>query len=161
MANTNKSILTHIHLGASGPIISRVEGHAEDKTLATSTKITSTVTTDAITTTYKTLTTNTKVFSYFFVPTVDLSLVTSKHWDKTNFLAFLTQHLIIVDAAKQLAAKMQDYFSLDFAIGAQLDILGELVGVSRYVNFEPSVDSPTLDDATYRFCIKAKIAQNQ
>ena len=111
--------------------------------------------------TNKTLTTNTKVFSYFFVPSIDLTLVTSKHWDKTNFLAFLTQHLIIVDAAKQLSAKMQDYFNLETAIGTQLDVLGELVGVSRYLNFEPSVDSPTLDDTIYRFCIKAKSAQNQ
>ena len=109
----------------------------------------------------KHLTTNTKTFTYCFIPEIDITLVTSKHWDKTNFLAFLTQHLIIVDAAKQLATKMQDYYNVETAVGTQLDILGELVGVSRYVNFEPSVDSPTLDDTTYRFCIKAKIAQNQ
>jgi hypothetical protein len=53
-------------------------------------------------------------------------------------------------------------FDLDVAIGAQLDALGDIAGIGRTVNFQPSGGvSPTLDDDTYRLLIKAKIAQNQ
>jgi hypothetical protein len=53
-------------------------------------------------------------------------------------------------------------FDLDWAVGPQLDILGEWIGAARTVPFQPSDGvSPVLTDADYRIFLKAKIAQNQ
>ena len=52
-------------------------------------------------------------------------------------------------------------FDLDVAVGQQLDTIGRLVGVRRLLDFVPSGgESPLLDDATYRFLIKATIIKN-
>jgi hypothetical protein len=52
-------------------------------------------------------------------------------------------------------------FDLDVAVGVQLDTIGRLVGVKRLLEFVPSGgESPLLDDATYRFLIKAAIIKN-
>ena len=54
-----------------------------------------------------------------------------------------------------------DAFNLDTAVGAQLDIIGRIVGVGRTLSFYPSGgESPVLDDDTYRLVIKARIVQN-
>ena len=46
--------------------------------------------------------------------------------------------------------------------GAQLDIIGQIVGQSRTMTFQPSDSvSPILDDTTYRTLLLAKIALNQ
>ncbi len=46
--------------------------------------------------------------------------------------------------------------------GAQLDIIGQIVGQSRIMTFQPSNGiSPILGDEIYRMLLKAKIAQNQ
>jgi hypothetical protein len=53
-------------------------------------------------------------------------------------------------------------FDLPQASGAQLDIMGTIVGVSRTVPFQPSNSvSPVLDDATYRILLQASIFNNQ
>lgn len=53
------------------------------------------------------------------------------------------------------------HFALDEAIGAQLDRLGEVVGRSRILQFQPESRSALLDDDNYRLIIKTKILQNQ
>lgn len=79
---------------------------------------------------------------------------------KTNaFLQFLLQKF---DDASQCLVSMDLAFDLDFAVGAQLDALGVIVGANRTVGFQPSGGvSPILDDATYRIYIKYKIVANQ
>lgn len=52
-------------------------------------------------------------------------------------------------------------FILDTAVGAQLDVIGRIVGVERLLNFYPSGgESPLMDDDTYRTVIKARIVQD-
>lgn len=51
-------------------------------------------------------------------------------------------------------------FDVDTAKETQLDVLGQVVGVSRITQFQPSEDSAIMDDETYRLCIKAKIIKN-
>lgn len=53
-------------------------------------------------------------------------------------------------------------FDLDTATGAQLDILGQIIGVSRIVPFKPTspTDSSTLDDTTYRVLLRATLGAN-
>ena len=90
-----------------------------------------------------------------------IKLVTSKHYDKPKFIAWLTENLIPPDDATTVINSLQSDFNLDTAVGNQLDIIGQLVGRKRLLDFQPTVDSPTMDDTTYRFVLKAKIAQNQ
>jgi Protein of unknown function (DUF2612) len=52
-------------------------------------------------------------------------------------------------------------YDLDVAQGVQLDDLGQLIGQSRTVGFQPTGSvSPTLDDDTYRILLKARVAIN-
>ncbi|GAB6170539.1 hypothetical protein JCM15765_04020 [Paradesulfitobacterium aromaticivorans] len=90
-----------------------------------------------------------------------LNLITSEHQNKQKFMDWLTAPLSILDDGVTLAANLSLYFDLDTAVGVQLDTLGEIVGVKRTVNFQPTDgSSPVLDDTTYRLILQAKILQN-
>ena len=59
------------------------------------------------------------------------------------------------------AATFPYAFSIDTAFGAQLDVLGVIIGQPRQVSFQPSGGvSPILDDSTYRLLLRARIAMN-
>lgn len=92
--------------------------------------------------------------------TDSLALVTHEHKEQPNFMAWLSAPLELVDDIETLTASFPTEFSIDSAVGAQLDIIGLMIGVSRILSFQPSVDSPTLDDATYRILLSAKIIRN-
>jgi len=91
-----------------------------------------------------------------------LSLITSEYQSSPNFLAWVTALLQKLDDVSQCIATLDDGFDLDQAVGTQLDILGQIVGVTRTVGFQPSNGvSPVLDDDAYRMLLRAKIGQNQ
>lgn len=91
-----------------------------------------------------------------------LNLVTSEHQNKPKFAAWLSAPLGIIDDVTTLANIFDLYFDIDEAIGAQLDVLGQILGVSRIVTFQPSESvSPILTDDYYRLVLKAKILKNQ
>ena len=51
--------------------------------------------------------------------------------------------------------------AVSFAVGNQLDILGQIIGQKRKVDFQPTGGvSPILDDTTYRTLLLAKIGIN-
>ncbi len=90
-----------------------------------------------------------------------LSLITSEYQNSNNFLLWLTVPLQIVADMWVCMCSLDQAFELDSAVGAQMDTLGELIGVSRTLGFQPSGGlSPILDDGTYRILLRAKIAQN-
>ncbi len=103
-----------------------------------------------------------------------LNLITSEHRGKPKFTAWLTAPLSILDDGATLANNFETYFDLDSAVGAQLDVLGGIIGVSRTVNFQPTPyqivsvmgvtqtisPSPTLNDDMYRLLLCAKILRN-
>lgn len=115
-----------------------------------------------------------------------LDLITSEHVDKPNFVA-MTDVLIkaFVDQQNVVAEFPQD-FDLDVAIGVQLDIDGQWIGISRvlrapltgvYFSFgvvglgfgqgvwknpsNPAYGLVTLDDETYRSLLKSKALSNR
>lgn len=91
-----------------------------------------------------------------------LNLVPSENKNKAKFIQWLTDTLTPQDDLKGLADGMYMSFDVDQAVGVQLDILGEIVGVSRNLDFQPTVGDPVItDDDLYRKMIKSKIAQNQ
>ena len=65
-----------------------------------------------------------------------------------------SESTIITDQGQALTAT-------DMAKGVQLDIIGQIVGASRRLNFNPGTGlSAVLDDDTYRLLIKATIGRN-
>jgi len=102
--------------------------------------------------------------NYFTIQPVSYyqALLTSQYQTSTNFLAWLAAPLNILNDASTCLASFDANFDLATAYGAQLDIIGQIVGASRTVPFQPSGSvSPVLDDATYRILLQAQIAQNQ
>ena len=87
-------------------------------------------------------------------------LVPSWNAEKPRFMAFLRMMLGLVDDMRICLDSFLEGFDLDTAVGAQLDILGMLVDVSRILPFAPISASRRLEDDDYRLLIRAKIAQN-
>jgi hypothetical protein len=78
-----------------------------------------------------------------------------------QFNAWLAAVLSIANDISLCLQSMEAAFDLNYAIGNQLDILGQIIGVSRTVNFQPSGGvSPVLDDTTYRILLLATLANN-
>jgi hypothetical protein len=91
-----------------------------------------------------------------------INLLTSQYQMSANMKALLAAMLQKVGDIASVLADMDSNFDLDEAVGPQLDILGQIVGVAREVDFQPSDSvSPVLNDPTYRILLKAKIIQNQ
>lgn len=89
------------------------------------------------------------------------NLLTSEYNSASKFHRWLLFILSICDDISNCLASVPIAFDLDFAIGTQLDILGQIIGVSRTVPFQPSDGvSPVLDDNTYRILLKATVANN-
>lgn len=114
-----------------------------------------------------------------------LNLVTSEHRDKPVFIATLTANLNAPLELKRVLESIGEKFDVDTAVGVQLDIVGEWVGISRNVTTPiPGVffswdadytlgwefgvwqdgsetEITVLPDDVYRTLIKAKIAANR
>lgn len=114
-----------------------------------------------------------------------LGLITSEHRGKPNFEAVVTSCVEPFVAAQGLAASLPEAFDLDSAIGAQLDVVGEWIGVSRTISiplvsvwftwgdanlgwgagiwkgpYDPTMGIAQLDDDTYRDLLRLKIKVN-
>ena len=114
-----------------------------------------------------------------------LALITGYHRGKPKFAAMVRAIVEPFVAIQDLIANLPTDFDLDYAIGVQLDVVGEWVGRSRFIETPiPNVyftlddslrgldlgvwlgpnDNPTgltrLDDETYRTLLRAKIAAN-
>ena len=88
------------------------------------------------------------------------ALAPSWNRSKPKWLAFL--QMIVGQATDMMTMleKFETTFSLDAAVGPQLDMLGSIVGVSRVLPFAPVSASRTLGDEDYRLLIRAAVAQN-
>lgn len=115
-----------------------------------------------------------------------LNLITSEHRDKPKFIAMITAFTEVLVRIQDVQNSMITLFDVDVAVGAQLDVIGEWVGISRnisipiasvyfswdgtnpYVGWDYGVwqgaSDPTtittLPDDSYRVLIRAKIAAN-
>ena len=90
-----------------------------------------------------------------------LNIITSEHRQQPKYIAMLTAYLRKLQDAQLVIEALDLHFDLNEAIGAQLDRLGDIVGRSRILAFQPESRSALLDDDNYRLIIKAKILQNQ
>lgn len=88
--------------------------------------------------------------------------IESQHKTKPRFMATLSALLEKVDDVHATMRLMPLAFYVHKAVGAQLDVVAELVGCNR--NFPPVPIpgvSPILDDDAFRTVILSKIIQNQ
>ena len=90
-----------------------------------------------------------------------LNIITSEHRQQPKYIAMLTAYLRKLQDAQLVIEAFDLHFDLNEAIGAQLDRLGDIVGRSRILQFQPENQSAKLNDENYRLIIKAKILQNQ
>ena len=91
-----------------------------------------------------------------------LGLITHQYQNSPKFLKWLSAPLSIIHDIQTCQDSMYFMFDLDYAVGVQQDILGQIIGVARTVPFQPSNSvSPVLDDGAYRLLQKAKVALNQ
>lgn len=92
-----------------------------------------------------------------------LNLVTSEHAKSIKFIAFLTANLKGLVELQNVVASFPENFDIDNAEGAQLDVIGRWVGVSRYLKSAITTDDgpvSVLPDETFKFLVKAQIAAN-
>jgi hypothetical protein len=90
-----------------------------------------------------------------------LKQIPSEHYDKPRFTSWLAAALDVPVSGMSVLEAFTDAFDVDFALGAQLDIIGQYAGVSRALPFQPSDgSSPLLSDELFRRLIKARIIRN-
>jgi hypothetical protein len=90
-----------------------------------------------------------------------IKLLTSQYQLADTFKSWLQHCVEIFEDGMECSNQLNNDFDLNFALGSQLDIIGDIVGQKRTLPFEPSDGSnPVLDDYVYRQLIKAKIALN-
>jgi len=92
-----------------------------------------------------------------------LSLFTSEYQSSPNFLAFAAALLQPLIDIGNCAASMNDAFALSTPpVGNQLNVLGQILGISRTLPFTPTGGySPILDDVDYLVLLQAKVLFNQ
>jgi hypothetical protein len=86
------------------------------------------------------------------------NLITSEYQSSTKFLSWVEQLLSYLDDASTTVDAISAAFDIDNAYDGRLDIIGDIVGQSRTLNFQPADgSSPEMEDPTYRKALKAKI----
>ncbi|WP_340619347.1 DUF2612 domain-containing protein [Xenorhabdus siamensis] len=114
-----------------------------------------------------------------------LKLITPQHRDSPKFVAHVNLITRLMSDITQSTLQLNEAFSLDKAVGVQLDAVGEWIGLSRYVktpivgvyfsldteavgfdqgSWKRKYDSDSgfteLDDETYRTLLRVKIEAN-
>lgn len=93
--------------------------------------------------------------------TAYLSTICSSWRGASNFLAWLGSNLQLFQDGIQCLNQFDQAFGLLTAVGPQLDILGQILGQSRTVGFQPRFGiSPVLDDTTYRLLLRSSVWRN-
>ena len=87
-------------------------------------------------------------------------LVIPQHRIQPKFMEWLNVALDPLQSAQKLLTGLGDQFDLDRAVGAQLDRVGTVLGVSRKLPFQPTGNvSPVMEDANYRLILRAAVAK--
>ena len=90
-----------------------------------------------------------------------LNRITSQHKTKPNYMALLKARLEPFTDLARCLESFDEAFDLETAVGVQLDINGQFIGLNRLLTFQPDGGiSPLLDDFMYRLLLKAKISKN-
>ena len=90
-----------------------------------------------------------------------LKLITGEHRDKPQYMSMVRALLSHSNEIFSLGVELDDDFDLDYADGVQEDVLGEIIGASRMLGYQPEFNlNPILDNANFRSLLMAKISKN-
>ena len=113
-----------------------------------------------------------------------INLITAEHIDKPLFTRMVEASVTPFFGATNLELTYQQLYDLDFAVGEQLDVVGQWVGVTRALRtplqvyfsfdieglgfdqglwkgpFDPVTGITKLDDTHYRLLLKSRILNN-
>ena len=96
------------------------------------------------------------------LPDEYLEKITSAHITRERFMAWLRALVEMACQAGTLAEGMDEAFNVETAVGAQLDMIGAVVGISRELPYASQyVTGGVMADTEYRNAINAKILRNQ
>jgi len=89
-------------------------------------------------------------------------LFTSQYQMSSNLLLWGEFLFGVLNSVGDVARTLCGDFDIDYAVGNQLDIIGEIVGQNRTLSFQPSSSpsNPIMDDELYRLVLKCKVAIN-
>ncbi len=91
-----------------------------------------------------------------------LDLIPMPNAIQPKFMAWVEANLQPYLDTQAVLNSFTDAFDITKAVGKQLDILGEILGVSRLVNFKPGGGiSALLEDELYRLVLTCRIILNQ
>lgn len=88
------------------------------------------------------------------------SLVPSQNRKQPKYMSFFRAVIGQPVDGMTLLEAFDRAFSLEDAVGVQLDAVGALVQADRVLPFSPAASSRVLSDEDYRLLIRARIAQN-
>lgn len=90
-----------------------------------------------------------------------LKLITGEHRDKPKYISMVRVLLSHGSDIFSVGVELDDDFDLDYADGVQEDVLGDIVGTSRELGWQPEFNlNPILDNANFRTLLMAKISKN-
>lgn len=89
-----------------------------------------------------------------------LNRITSEHKVRPKFMKLVEARLKPFIDLYECLETVNKAFDIDTAVGKQLDIIGEYVGVKRQLNFQPKLNDVILTDQYYRTLLKARISLN-
>lgn len=96
------------------------------------------------------------------LPDEYLDKITSAHISRERFMAWLKALLELICDAGTCVEGIDSAFNLENAVGIQLDIIGDIVGISRKLPYASQyVGDGIMADTEYRNAIMAKILFNQ
>lgn len=89
-----------------------------------------------------------------------VNLLIKQYWQQPNASAEIALQAVSWEKIRDLLNSFEDAIDIDAATGKSLDIIGKIVGLRREELSEVGLLTPPIDDETYRFFIRLKIAVN-
>lgn len=89
-----------------------------------------------------------------------IDLITSEHYNKPKYKSYVKKFLDMLSPVVDCYNEYNILFVLDTAVGNQLDIIGDLVGIGRNLPTDNENIPSTLNDDYYRRVIRSKIYFN-
>lgn len=90
-----------------------------------------------------------------------LALIPGPNQNQPVFMSWMAANLQPLADLQALYASFPTAFNINTAVGPQLDIIGQTLGLPRQVDFIPDGGiSSVLTDDLYRLCLKAQILKN-
>lgn len=87
-------------------------------------------------------------------------LLIKQYWQQPNARAEIEAQAATWEKVRDLLADFENQVDVDVATGASLDLIGKIVGIRRRDLTEVGLLTGPIDDDTYRFFIRLRIANN-